>query len=228
MWTLAVETSGRVASLAFLKDDRCVLIRSLDESGRRHARTLVASVRGCCRELGIIPAELGLIVVSEGPGSFTGLRVGVVFAKVLAFTHQIPLAAVNTLTVIAAGQAKVSGAIWPLIDAQRGDVFTARHEFQSDGRCCPSEPVRIISWNKLTNEVGSEDLLTGPALERFRENVRPEFQIAESDCWCPSAERLGFLGLRKMEGNELVDPIKLVPFYLRPSAAEEKWNSQYP
>ena len=134
MWTLAVETSGRVASLAFLKDDRCVLIRSLDESGRRHARTLVASVRGCCRELGIIPAELGLIVVSEGPGSFTGLRVGVVFAKVLAFTHQIPLAAVNTLTVIAAGQAKVSGAIWPLIDAQRGDVFTARHEFQSDGR----------------------------------------------------------------------------------------------
>src|SRR5687768_2419931 len=102
MLVLSIETSGTGGSIALVDDRACLAERSLSQAGRRHARTLVFELKQLLAEREVAPGDLGAVAVSIGPGSFTGLRVGVVCAKTLAYAVSTKLVAVDTFLAIAA------------------------------------------------------------------------------------------------------------------------------
>lgn len=202
---------------------------SLQQAGRRHAQTLIAEVDALLRRTGLTSPQLEVIAVSIGPGSFTGLRVGVVFAKTLAYAIGCRLAAVDTFRAIAAASPPGVSEVFVVSDAQRGDLFVG-HYLIGDS---PSGPIRqgeiviesTVSFGLRLQSLAAsrpDIMISGPAASTLQselpQNARalaPEFQL-------PRAEFIAELGERQALAGELSDPWQLEPFYLRRSAAEEK------
>ena len=127
MWILGVETSAGEGGVALLRDGRPAGLRSLGKGARAG---LVPAVESLLKEAGIAPADLSLAAVDAGPGSFTGTRVAVAFAKALGYAAGVPLAAVSGLEARAA-EAAADGTVSVVLDARRGCVYAAL--FRSEG-----------------------------------------------------------------------------------------------
>lgn len=219
-WILAVETSGRSGSLALCRGRDVVVERALSEAGRRHAQSLVAEVAEILREAGVRPAEIRIIGVSAGPGSFTGLRVGVVFAKTWAYATKARLVAVNTLEAIAEAAPADCLRIWVLSDAQRSDVYAGCY-----ARTAPGGPlgvhqeIAILPMTEWQKQVEAGDVVTGPGVDKLSETLPLSFLPAEVRL--PRAAIVARLALDSDVRGCRTDPAGLEPFYVRKSAAEE-------
>ncbi len=236
MRILALETSTREASVALLERDRLVSQTILD-SGQRTASGLAPAMAEQLRVAGWRASELDLILVSQGPGSFTGLRVGVTAAKTLAYAVGAAVLGVNTLEVIAH---QVDGD-WPRLDvvmnAQRQQVFAACYRCRGAIREV-LEPPRILddqAWlDSLALDAspggasGDEPtrLVTGAGLSRLRAHLPDGVRVASPDGWSPRAVAVGRLGFHLYRAGRRDDLWKLAPHYFRPSAAEEVWETQ--
>ena len=124
--SLAIETSGQIGSVA-LVDSQTLLAERLFPHGLRHAAEMLSLIDQVCVEHGWKPRDIEQIFVSSGPGSFTGLRIGVTCAKTLAFALNIPVLAVPTLRVLAENAPAEARHVIIVLDAKRGQIFTARY-----------------------------------------------------------------------------------------------------
>src|SRR5437016_3375486 len=140
MLTLAIETSGSVGSVAVLESTRVLGEQSL-ALGRQHGQSLVPTIRQLLSDCGKRARDCDLVAVSIGPGSFTGLRVGVVCAKTLAYAADCRLAAVDTLHAIACNSPPDVSTVEVLCDAHRGDLFTGRYTRNATGGWNPQEGI---------------------------------------------------------------------------------------
>jgi tRNA threonylcarbamoyladenosine biosynthesis protein TsaB len=207
---LLLETSSRTP-LAALADGEVVVASRRLEEGRRNARDLVPAVAELLRERGLAVRDLGGILVGLGPGSYTGLRVGVMTAKTLAYAVGCPLVGVPTFHVLA--RQAGGGLVDVLADAQKDAVY---HQSFRDGEALMGLTiVRVDDW-LARRDPGA--VATGPGLAKVRADVprRPE-----SD-WQPRPEAVLHVGLSLPPA----DPFALVPIYLRPSAAEQQWDAR--
>ncbi len=125
---LGIETSGLAGGIALFRGDHCLGDVQLEEAPRRHAQTLVAQIGTLVGGAGCRVRDLSAVAVSIGPGSFTGLRVGVVCAKTLAYATGCRLAAVDTLRAIAANSPADVARVHVLADALRGDAYVASYQ----------------------------------------------------------------------------------------------------
>lgn len=207
---LLLETSSRVAFAALAESDTVVGVRRLDE-GRRNARDLVPAVADLLRERGVAPNTLDAIIVGLGPGSYTGLRVGIMTAKTLAYVLKRPLIGVPTFHVLA-GQSG-AGLVDVLADAQKDAIY-----LQSFRNGRPLNELQIVRGDDWLAARDPHAIATGPGLSKIRADVprRPE-----SD-WQPQPAAL----LAVAESFAPVDPFSLAPIYLRPSAAEQQWDAR--
>ena len=226
--TLGVETSGLAGAVALRRGGETVATVSIEQVGRRHAQTLVSEVDALLRRHGLTARQLEVIAVSIGPGSFTGLRVGVVFAKTLAYAVGCRLAAVDTFRAIAASSPKDVSEVFVVSDAQRGDLFVGRYVRDPAGSRDESgvwsrrgdisiEPAD--AWCRQRNE-GS--VVSGPAVESLRPSLPPSVRVLDPEFRLPRADLIAALGEQQATSNDLADLWTLEPFYLRRSAAEEK------
>lgn len=221
MQLLALETSGLSGSVA-LWQDGTVTERSLAAEGRRHAQTLIAELKSLLDDCGVKLKEIDGISVSIGPGSFTGLRVGVVAAKTLAYAMNWGVIAVDTL----ASFAEQAPAEWlrvsAISDAQRGDLFVGEYHRDPHGHFVATNPVRILSGETFRAGLSPDAIVLGPSARRW-ESVEngPRF-IHEPWSLQPSATGIVTLAARDWAAGQRSDLWTLAPFYLRPSAAEEK------
>jgi tRNA threonylcarbamoyladenosine biosynthesis protein TsaB len=221
MNVLALETSGLTGSIA-LAVDNLVFQRELATEGRRHAQTLVAEWRDLLRERGVKPADIDAIAVSIGPGSFTGLRVGVVCAKTFAYATGCRVLAVDTLAAVAQAAPVELATTWVVSDAQRGDLFAARYArtaagWQRDG------DVRIVPGAAWLRTLSGEDVVAGPGTSRLSMDAITKARIVRDD-WAarPTATRVFAVARPRLLAGESDDLWTLSPLYIRPSAAEEK------
>ncbi len=131
MFFLCLETATTVCSVALFENERQLALREINE-GFSHAENLHVFVQEVLLEANCMPNQLSAIAVSVGPGSYTGLRIGVSTAKGLAYALNIPVIAIDTLQIIAAGtKAEQSSAFYvPMIDARRMEVYTAVYDAQ--------------------------------------------------------------------------------------------------
>lgn len=232
---LAIETSGSAGSVAWAEGTQVRKIIPLDPN-RRTAATLTAALGELLAAAGESPRRIDVVAVANGPGSFTGLRIGVTAAKMLAYALQCPLVAVDTLAAMA-------GALWQAdprvehavvaINAYRQQVFAARWSRRhweaaaEDNTLAARSGVRpLAEWQQ---EIAALDptvtVAADPAVVRAL--LRTAAPIAASkvaavqQLW-PDAGDVARLGLRLARGGHYVSPWELKPNYLRDSAAEEK------
>ena len=216
MRILAIETSSVRGSVALLDDDRLIAEKAFGE-GSRHGRDLLPCVN---EVLGGDPKGLGLVAVSAGPGSYTGLRVGIAFAKTFGAETGVPVASVSSLDVVAAN---VPGR-WPLcvvVDARLGQVYAAvydeaRTKIMGDVAASPGE---------VASKLRPETRVVGDGLRRYREILAAAAKVVDDESlWWPSAVSVGRLGLARFKEAGGEDPHNLVPRYLRRPQAEVKWE----
>jgi len=219
---LAVETSGRTGSIALLRTGAEPVERPLGSDGRRHAQTLVSDADQLMSEFQLQPRDVDCVAVSIGPGSFTGLRVGVVFAKTFGWLNKCPIVAVPTFNVIAAQVTTADiGHIGVIADAQRGELFLAEFTRECDQTSASSE-VTIVSIDEVQSRLTEYSVLTGPGLARYAGEFDGFCRLADESEWYPTAASIAMLGKKAFDTGNIADPWKLEPFYLRRSAAEEK------
>jgi tRNA threonylcarbamoyladenosine biosynthesis protein TsaB len=226
MLILGIETSGSGGSIAVAQDRICLAESSLSREGRRHARTLVAEVRSLLAHLAVAPQRLDAVAVSIGPGSFTGLRVGVVCAKTLAYAVPMPLVAVDTFLAIAAQSPEGISSVQIVGDGQRGDLYVGRYQQTSQGTWRRSGDIGIRSAEAWLESLGSQDAASGPGLSRHLDEVTRRCRVLPARCHHPRAATIALLGFEGAASHEFADVWTIEPFYLRRSGAEEKADAR--
>lgn len=237
MLILALDTSSSSGSVALVKGDTVIAERSSANVGT-HSEWLMPSIDAMMKDSGVAVSEIEVIAISYGPGSFTGLRIGVSIAKGIAWTLGVKIIGVSTLQALAcnlmendrlveAGMVAV-----PLLDARRGEVYSALYSMTSE------PPTALFDDSALTidalldeiAERGLEDkaLFLGDGLKvyaaRILQNMAPE-QVAAPELWRVNAALVAKCAQMEVsEAGEFasvgVEPIDFIPFYLRKSEAE--------
>lgn len=223
---LAIETSGRTASVALVvyRDQLAHTLaeRQLDSSART-AQALVPAIQGLLQSAGLTPGQLAAVAVASGPGSFTGLRIGVTAAKTLAYATGAKLVGVNTLDVLARqGTTPTAGRIWAVLDAQRGDVFAACYAPDDLATLGQRDRTTLASADEWLEQLASGDLVVGPVADRYGDRLPEGVALADSSAHVPQAAAVGQLGWDLLARGLDCDAFALVPKYHRLSAAEEK------
>ncbi|MGQ9687755.1 MAG: tRNA (adenosine(37)-N6)-threonylcarbamoyltransferase complex dimerization subunit type 1 TsaB [Desulfobaccales bacterium] len=219
MLLLALETATDRGSLALLEDDQVVGEAFLDTPGSFLVHLLPA-LDGLFQQTGRALAEVGAICVSQGPGNFTGLRLGLATAQGLALASGCLLVPVPTLEVLAAPWAGHPHPVAVLVDAKRGEVYLGRFDCTGDFPEPVGEPERLPAA-ALGGRLKPPLLLTGPGLRACQDLVsaagRPALAFAPEDRRQPQAAWVGRLGRRRLQQGFSVPPPRLVPLYLRPA-----------
>ena len=216
---LAVETSSSIGSIALMSDGILVAERQLGIAGPRHAQTLVPELDGLLKELSLKADAIDAVAVSIGPGSFTGLRVGLVFAKTLAWLNNAPLIAVDTLRAIAQQTPDAEQIVTAVCDAQRGELFAASYELDEETglrRRCHN--IRVMQVSELT----TGQAVIGPLPTKLRDRVVSEFPMCPEADGMPKASTIARIGTDMHRRSEFSKPESLEPVYVRVSYAEEK------
>ncbi len=219
---LGIETSSADGSVALLADDRCLASRKLKDLRRRHAQTLVPELKSLLDEHRLRPQDIDLVTVSLGPGSFTALRVGVVCAKTMAYATGGAVVGVDTFLAIAERAPENVRELFVVADALRGEVFAGRYRRREDGHWEPREEIRIVDAASWCAERKPGERVSGPGVERIAPLLPDSVVLLPEGLRHSAAEAVARVGLRLFREQGAADPLALEPFYLRPSAAEEK------
>lgn len=225
MKVLAIDSSNYVMGVAVMNDGVIVgeLITNLKKN---HSIRLMPAIEDLLEEVSIKPNELDRIVVAEGPGSYTGLRIGISIAKTLAWTLNVPLVGVSSLEVLAQSGRYFDGAIVPFFDARRGQVYTSFF-VQEGGHLTRKSDDQIVlfeDWLKANKETSEKFLFISNDLSNHRERI--ESILGEKAVFPPISSlnarpsELAVLGAVK-EPVEDVHSFK--PNYVRMAEAEAKW-----
>jgi tRNA threonylcarbamoyladenosine biosynthesis protein TsaB len=228
MLILGIETSGPLGSIAVRRDEECLAEVELEDAPRRHAQTLVVQIGDTFGQLGLKIAELDAVAVSVGPGSFTGLRVGVVCAKTLAYANGCQLAAVDTLEAIATNSPGDVVSVHVIADAQRGDLFVADYCRKSIVEWDRDRPPRIVRADEWFHSLTARDAVSGPGLRPYAPAGPTAWQSLPETAWVPSARVVAQIGARQIRQGFTADVAALEPLYVRRSAAEEKADRDRP
>lgn len=222
MPTLALETSDRPGSIALFEGDAPLEVVTLPDASRRHGQDLVVAIDELLRRHERTPRDLDAVAVGIGPGSFTGLRIGVVCAKTLAYATGCRLAAVDTLACIAENGPPDVRDVWVVSDAQRGDLYAGRYRRDGDRPFVRQGEVVLVNATRWFDERTTGDVVSGPGLTKLPAELTARVRTLPEELRRPSAAQVGRIGRRRLAEGDAASPWSLVPFYLRKSAAEEK------
>ncbi len=216
---LAVETSGTQGSIAIFDGLTLHFQRVLSAVGTRHAQTLPAEVADALTACQLKPQDIHAVAVSIGPGSFTGLRVGLTFAKTFAWLNNATLVAVDTLRAIAQQVPHETEFVTAIVDAQRSEFFAATYHWNPElGLRCATDEVRLATIDDLPAEYP----VVGPPCSKLAVAAPNRFRVLDESLWQPHAASVGRIGLHLIDRQEFSDPDTLEPVYIRVSYAEEK------
>jgi len=220
---LIIETSGRVGQIALAEEDRLLDLRCLDET-RRHARDLAPTVRALLAGQHWPIRNLSAVIVSRGPGSYTGLRVGVMSAKTLAFAIGCKLLAIDTFAAIARQAPPAAGTVEIIADAQQQRVYCQRFVDGASG-WRPAAGLRICSFAEWRTGLPDSGMISGPGVAAFASQL-PANRLIAADRAEPQCSSLLAIGRERYHKGEADDIWTAEPLYLRPSAAEQQWDEK--
>ncbi|MFO0954395.1 MAG: tRNA (adenosine(37)-N6)-threonylcarbamoyltransferase complex dimerization subunit type 1 TsaB [Isosphaeraceae bacterium] len=224
---LAMDTSTPHAALALCPAEGPPCTASADPA-ERHGRALVPAVRDLLRTAGLVPGELDGIVVGTGPGSYTGLRIGVTVAKAFAYALGKPLATFDSLEVMARNAPPEALCVSVISDAQRGDLYVA--DFRRDapgGNLLQVSPTRVEPLASWAAALPEGVCVLGPALAvpRIAPGIPAHAVVPPDDsAHRPDPRAVATLAREVWRTGFRVDPFFLEPLYLRRSSAEEQWD----
>lgn len=209
---LNIETATKNCSVSIAKNGETIVCKEIAEEGYSHAEKLHVFIEEAIAEAGISVQDLSAIAVSQGPGSYTGLRIGVSAAKGLCFALNIPLIAIDTLQTLAS-QANVSnGKIIPMIDARRmevySEVFNAGLEIE---RGIEAEVITEESFSGYTDTI----YFVGDCAEKCKTVLAKENFVFLEEIKYPSAAAMSKISYDKYQKSDTVDVAYFEPYYLK-------------
>jgi tRNA threonylcarbamoyladenosine biosynthesis protein TsaB len=222
MKILALESSAKAASVA-LTNDRTLVAQYFQNSGLTHSRTLLKMAEDLLHNLDLTVSDMDLIAVAGGPGSFTGIRIGVAAAIGLAWGADKPVCGVSTLEAMVYLAEYPGHVLCPVMDARRGQVYTASFEWK-DGRPCRLCPDRAVSVETLIEEArGSHKpyLLLGDGAQLVYDAFVTAGVTAELAMEPIRQQSAWGVALASLDAPT-VSPLDLQPTYLRASQAERE------
>ena len=191
--------------------------------GKRSAQVLAPTLDQLLQNVGWSIDEIDAVAVTTGPGSFTGIRIGVTTAKTLAYAAGAGCVPINTLAVLAA-QAREQQPSWPrgwaVLDAQRRQLFAAA--FSTNTPADQPVDASIVEVDDWLAQLKPGDGVVGPVLQRLRDRLPHAVELSPEPTWRPKAATVANLALADCEAGRMVSPFELAPSYYRLSAAEEK------
>ena len=226
MTILAFETSAKAASAALFREG-VLLGETYQNTGLTHSQTLLSMAESLMASCGVTPVEIDAVAAAAGPGSFTGVRIGVAAAKGFAWGREIPCVGVSTLAAMAVGLGAWQGYVCPVMDARRSQVYNAL--FRVDcGKCTRIREDRAISLRDLGEDVKN---LSGPIFlvgdgsvlcyNTLLETV-PGLVLPPEHRRHQRAAGVALEAARILETGERPSGAELVPNYLRLSQAERE------
>lgn len=220
MLILAFESSAKPASAALVKDGQ-LLSQYMQCSALTHSRTLLPMAEDMLKNAELRLSDVDLIAVAHGPGSFTGIRIGVATVKGLAWAAEKPCVGVSTLEAMAWHGLAAGGYICPVMDARRSQVYNALFEIK-DGKPVRLCDDRAIALSELAGEIrGKNVFLVGDGAfiaQDYMRNAGIDCRMAPSNLVYQSAYAVGMAALDKTPGTA----DDLLPVYLRLSQAERE------
>jgi tRNA threonylcarbamoyladenosine biosynthesis protein TsaB len=211
-YILNIETATKNCSVALAKEGKTILCKEIAEEGYSHAERLHVFIEEIIAEAGITVNDLVAIAVSQGPGSYTGLRIGVSAAKGLSYALDIPLIAVDTLKTLASQVVVSNGLIIPMIDARRMEVYSA--VFTPDLECKRAILAEIITEDSF-NDIEETIYFVGDCLEKCKVVLTKENFIFLDEIKYPSAKDMSLLSFEKYKIGDTVDVAYFEPYYLK-------------
>ncbi len=220
---LAFETSTPCASLALCSGGDLVCELSI-ETKNRHGEALAPALDFMMKSAGIAFADVEAYAAGIGPGSFTGLRTGLAFVKGLVLANPRPFSAVSSLAALAMDAAYFDGPVLPVIDARKGEVFTAVFRGNGQGGLSRQSDDMAILPEGLAELTKGRTLILGAGLkghlEAIKRAVGERAVIGPETLWNPRACRVAFLAHSRLSQGLFDDPESLTPVYVRFSDAE--------
>ena len=212
IFILNIETATKNCSVALSKNGETIALREIAEEGFSHAEKLHVFIEEIISEKAISFQDLNAIAVSQGPGSYTGLRIGVSSAKGLCYALNIPLIAVDTLQSLAAQISIPNGLIIPMIDARRMEVFSATFDGQLNTiQAVAAEIITEDSYKELEQEIH----FIGDGASKCKAFLNKSNFIFHDNIIYPSAKEMSFLSFEKYKKSDTVDVAYFEPLYVK-------------
>jgi tRNA threonylcarbamoyladenosine biosynthesis protein TsaB len=225
MTILAIDTSNYSLGVALLEENM-VLGEYITNLKKNHSVRIMPAIQTLMKDCDRTPKDITKIVVAKGPGSYTGVRIGVTIAKTMAWSLKIPLVGVSSLEILAAGTGRYfDGFVSPLFDARRGQIYTGLYAYQ-DGKLTAVKEDRLVmlaDWVESLKEVSKPVLFVGNDLPLHQAVIEASLGsqalFAASTEQNPRPSELALLGKDKQDE----DIHSFVPNYIRLAEAEAKW-----
>ncbi len=232
MSILAIDTATQVSSVAVLKEGR--LLAELTMQGKlTHSETLLPHIEQVLKMAAVAKEELTGIAVSNGPGSFTGLRIGLAAAKAMSYVLGIPLVGVSTLQALAYQLPAPGVRVMCLLDAQKGNAYVESYRWENNSL----QVVDSVQVAKITDIVAAcanmseQVILLGDAVQKKvagKLELPANVSVAPPHIVMPRAACVAMLGQAKMMAGETDNVMDLEPVYIRRSEAEVLWEKRHP
>lgn len=225
MKVLAIDTSNYPLGIAVIDHEK-VIGEYITNVKKNHSIRVMPSIETVLKDCDLTPKDLTKIVVAKGPGSYTGVRIGVSIAKTLAWTLNVPLVGISSLEILAASTGRYfPGAVSPLFDARRGQIYTGLYQYKEGNLETVQEDQNLQSrnWAAQLKELEKPVLFVGNDLPLHRpiieEVMGEQAHFAALTEHNPRPSELAFLGMNR-EGETIHT---FVPNYIRLAEAESKW-----
>jgi len=209
---LNIETATKNCSVSIAKNGATIVCKEIAEEGYSHAEKLHVFIEEVIAEAGISVQDLAAVAVSQGPGSYTGLRIGVSAAKGLCFALNIPLIAIDTLQTLASQAQVTDGKIIPMLDARRmevySEVFNASLEVE---RGIEAEVITEESFASYTETV----YFVGDCADKCKPVLIKENFVFLEEIKFPSAAAMSKISYDKYQKSDTVDVAYFEPYYLK-------------
>jgi tRNA threonylcarbamoyladenosine biosynthesis protein TsaB len=229
MKVLGIDTSTPCGSVGLVDEDRIVADHILNIPVT-HSERLLSSVEEVLREAGYTLEDMDGWALSIGPGSFTGLRIGVSAVKGLAFATGKPVAGVPTLDILASQIAPTPYLICPVLDARKGEVYTALYRYEDGNFPGRLSPYQACRPEALAGQIREKTIFIGDGVKTYGDLLRnhlPSLAVFPvSSLHLPYGSTVACLGLDLLRRGKELDLAAFTPIYVRPSEAELKWREK--
>jgi len=228
MKLLALDTSSMTATVALLDGDKLIGAYTLNHK-KSHSQKLMPMIEEIIKSCDLTPKEIDVFAVSLGPGSFTGLRIGIATITAMAQALDKTVIGVPTLEALAFNLYNIQGLVCPIIDAQRDLVYTGVYQWVENQmvEVIQQQVLHIDELISILKKENKEVFFVGDALEKFdhvlKEGLEEKFKVPPTKFLIPSASSVGEIAKIKIEKGLTTD---IAPIYMRKSAAEVQYEER--
>lgn len=227
MLTLAIDTATKICTVALCRDQQLLAEYNVNV-GMTHSEGLLPQLEQLLKRTGIKKNEIELLAVSMGPGSFTGLRIGLATAEAMAYSWQCFLHGVDTLKALAYNIPLEGFILSPVLDAQKGNFYQALYKWEN-GVLVELEPVQVVNGSDALARIAKYEgqaLLLGECARLVKAGLPEEINVAPEALRMPKASSVAWAAMQDFDADNDKRIFGLEPYYIRKSEAEELWEKK--